>query len=242
LVGQAGQGPVLAGFDFAFTYPFCDRGVYFPGHPESPGDVRQLWAAVERICAAAPEFYGGPFYTDRSAPFAEYLCYQTYTGGKFDNRRLRVSERLCAKMGARPCCAFKCVGSDGVGAGSLAGMRMLHYLATRHADRFSVWPFEPANGGKSALLEIFPRLYFRLAGQDPRRWSVRSAVNQTLAFYDSHPLPGRTDLPTEDEVDAVVAAAALRRLAKDPGIWHPDEMDDQAAEFEGWIFGVARFR
>ena len=39
----AAEKRVLIGFDFAFAYPHCDKGEYFPGEITSPPDVQHLW-------------------------------------------------------------------------------------------------------------------------------------------------------------------------------------------------------
>ena len=67
---------VLIGFDFAFAYPYADRGAYFPCGPPPPADVRQLWATVERVCGPDDNFYGGPFYRGPASPFRHFhLCH-----------------------------------------------------------------------------------------------------------------------------------------------------------------------
>ncbi|MTI84255.1 MAG: hypothetical protein FH756_10190 [Firmicutes bacterium] len=33
------NGPILVGFDFAFTFPYCDKKAYFPGEGRSPYDA-----------------------------------------------------------------------------------------------------------------------------------------------------------------------------------------------------------
>ena len=36
------EGLVLIGIDFAFAYPYCKEGAYFPGHRQTPPDVTSL--------------------------------------------------------------------------------------------------------------------------------------------------------------------------------------------------------
>jgi hypothetical protein len=233
-------GPVLIGFDFAFAYPYCDARprAYFPGHAASPASAAALWAAVDGICQGADDFYGGPFYRQRHAPFADYLCHRRPTGERYDSSRYRVTETVCRQVyGVRPTCVFKCVGAESVGCGSVAGMRVLHHLVRRHRDRVSIWPFHRV-GLQSVILEIFPRLYYVQADEDPRRWRDPSVVNRVLTRYDSDSLPRHVRATTEDQADALVSAAAIRCLARQDRFWNPSAMTPCARRREGWIFGV----
>ncbi|MCL0102900.1 hypothetical protein M1N93_02935 [Dehalococcoidia bacterium] len=237
VIEKANQRRLLVGADFAFAYPYCDQKAYFPGHPESPESAPGLWQAVETICHDESNFYGGPFYKDQAASFSQYLCYPTYTGPHFDNNRRRRTERACQLMRARPACSFKCVGPDQVGAGSVAGMRALHYLATNHGNILSIWPFDSAAESKSTLVEIFPRLFFILARADPQRWNSISVINTVLEHFGSKPLSLDTMIRAEDEADAIVSAAALRGLSSRRETWHPQNLNANTRIYEGWIFG-----
>ncbi len=229
---------MLIGMDFAFAYPYCDEGDYFPGHPESPGAHRALWGLVDKSCSRDKDLYGGSFYLHRDAPFADYICYQAYTGPLFDNSRLRLTEQACKTLGTRPSCTFKCVGADSVGIGTVAGMRLLHALSNESHERVPIWPFATVSEGQSAIVEIFPRLYYVRAGQDPRAWKESSCLERVLSHYKSEPLSKRVVIQIEDEADAIISAAAMRHLAQASGAWSPTSMTECAKEFEGWIFGV----
>lgn len=229
------SGPVLFGFDFAFSYPYCDLEEYFPGSNQSPERAKYLWQDVDRICMGVNEFYGGPFYKSRLAPFAEYLCYQDYTGINYSGNRYRLTESICyGKYGTKPTCDFKCVGPDAVGIGSIAGMRFLHHF--NELGSLAIWPFQSVHNNQSVFVEIFPRLYLVQAKQNPKEWSKLTVLNSVLTNYDSAPLPN--GLESEDEVDAIISSAALRRFASNEACWKPDEMSDYARYYEGWIFGV----
>jgi hypothetical protein len=229
---------MLIGLDFAFAYPYCDEEAYFPGNPSSPDCRTALWKLVEKTCARDKDLYGGSFYRETDAPFADYICYQTYTGDRFDNSRFRLTEEVCERLGTRPSCTFKCVGPDSVGIGSVAGMRLLNALCGGATEQLPVWPFASVSEGQSAVVEIFPRLYYVLADQDPVKWKDRSCLDRVLSYYDSEPVSGRALVGTEDEADAVVSAAALRHFAEKPQAWSPSCMSPCARQFEGWIFGV----
>jgi hypothetical protein len=234
----AEKGRLLVGFDFAFAYPFCDRKGYFPGHPDSPCSARSLWNAVETICSAAPDLYGGPFYTSAGSPFANHLCYQRYTGNMFEGSRMRQTEIVCKRMGAKPSSVFKCVGPGSVGAGSVAGMRLLHFFSKTHEPNVCIWPFQTNCSGKSLLVEIFPSHFYAIAGCQPPQWQDRDTVNKVLEWFNSDGLPLIENLRLKDQADALVCAAAMRFFSKKSEAWEPAEMDDYTRRLEGWIFGV----
>lgn len=229
---------VLAGFDFAFAYPHADEGSYFPGAEVQPEDARALWAEVERACEGTPDLYGAPFYARDDLPYARHFL--THAGrGDLYRYRQRLTERACAAV-TTPHPVAKCIGPANVGTGSAAGMRLLHRLAGTEGRRPSIWPFEPLEEGRSAVAEIFPRLYFARAGVDPRAWRDRAAIDAALAHYGSNP-PSPNWIPeSEDEADAMVSAAALRALARDREVWEAPRGVEAAERTEGWIFGVAR--
>ena len=221
--------PTLVGIDFAFAYAFADRGAYFPGLEDGPDEATGLWAFVEAHSGDAPDLYGGALYRDPGSPVGDHY----WTGGPrppgFLERR-RVTE-LAASSDAHPHPVFKVFSAANVGTGSLAGMRLLHRL---HA-RVAVWPFAPPS--RVTVAEIYPKLYVRKAGvkaeklvEDPGR------IDATLAAYGSAPYTG-PDLDTEDKVDAVVSAAALRALSTVPAVWSAPAGQPESRR-EGWIFGA----
>lgn len=234
---MTGDERLLVGFDFGFAYPFCDRQAYFPDHSKTPNSRRELWASIETICKNDREFYGGSFYLSDNAPFADYLLYQKYRGKKYANR-FRITERECCTFGASPTCTFKCVGPDSVGIGSVAGVRFLHYLKANFQGKIAIWPFDDISLAGCVIVEVFPRLCFHLAGQNPRQWGDRNVINATLGFFRSDPLTPMMIINKEDEADAIITSAALRSLAKEPGCWLPSKMTERARLHEGWIFGV----
>lgn len=197
LIQQTRNTKTLIGMDFAFTYPYLDHNAYFPGHARTPISAKNLWNLVDAECQGVPNFYGGPFFNHSDAPFAPYLCYQTYTGPLFDNGRSRRTERACREIGLRPSSVFKCVGPGQVGTGSVAGMHFLH----RISNHSLIWPFDPLEEGKSAIVEIYPRLFYKLAEINDAFGQEWRHINE--AFPNA----------TRDEQDALISAAALRHLA-----------------------------
>ncbi|MCL4500540.1 MAG: hypothetical protein M1438_01630 [Deltaproteobacteria bacterium] len=226
---------VIAGFDFAFAYPYCDERAYFPGHHDSPKSYKSLWKAIDSICGG--DFYGGPFYKKNNAKFSDYLLYSTYTGKKY-KPRMRITDNLCAKLAGNPSSVFKCVGPESVGIGSVAGMRFLHEVSTKLNKDFSIWPFHRENQGRSVIVEIFPRFFYILAGANPREWQNRSELNNALKYYDSEELPSNIKIESEDQIDAIISAAAIRYLANNPKTWQPAGLNNCARAYEGWIFGL----
>ncbi|WP_281684377.1 hypothetical protein [Thalassobaculum salexigens] len=218
---------VLAGFDFAFAYAHADHGGYFPGTGPDLADVRALWAFVEDLAGETEDLYAGSVYAPGS-PVADHYLSPLGRGSLYTYRQRRA-EQACAAV-TTPHPVFKCIGAANVGTGSLAGMRLLHRIAGWAA----VWPFAPP--GPLTVAEIFPRRYFMAVGQDPRAWRDPAVIDATLAGYGSAAYAGAA-LDTEDKADAVVAAAALRRLSDDPTVWSAPAREP-ASRHEGWIFGV----
>lgn len=231
---------VLAGFDFAFSYPYCDRKDYFPGHPDSPDSVESLWEKIETICHDESDFYGGPFYKPSDAMFVEYLHYPSRKGKHYEDR-LRQTDASCRKEGCYPSSVFKCLGPQSVGIGSIAGMRMLHYVNRELEQSYLIWPFHQINHSISVIVEIYPRLFFKKAHQNsPSAWRDLTIVNEVLRHFETDPLPPDTTIGSGDKdiIDAIVSAAAIRNLATKSNYWNPAGLTDCARAYEGWIFGV----
>ena len=232
---RAATRSVLAGIDFAFAHPFGDAG-YYPGSGTHLPDAPALWQMVEDVNAGQDHLYGGGIWQH-----PQYGSYYNapIAGGRgadFTSRR-RLTEVVSAKVNGRhPSPTFNCVGPAGVGTGSLAGMRMLHRLAGEAA----IWPLLPRDGAALTVTEIFPALYFAMAGVTDRQKKADplTAVNTALASWGSRGVTTIAErLPDHDDVDALISAAALRRLAS-RGM---PELPADATEItrcEGWIFGV----
>lgn len=235
LATAATDGPVFAGFDMSVAFPFCDLGTYFPGHPQQVVCPRDLWATVDAISHEAEDFYARPF-TQPGQPYADYFNAPGYRGPKYDIKRLRVTDQRCLAW-TRPSSVFNGVGPGSVGTGSLAGMRFFHAVKQQRRVRAAIWPFDRITGNEFLVAgEIFPRYFVKQAGLDPRRWREKSFLNNALRAYHSVSVPVRDY--SEDEIDAIFSAAAMRSLANDPASWKPAAMTTQAARQEGWIFGV----
>ena len=236
LVAQAHvAGPVLAAFDMGLGLPFVDRNTYFPGWQEAPITARQLWRTIDRHADCAPDFYGG-LACQPPSPLAPYFNAPGHRGPLFDINRCRRTEEVCRRW-TRPSSVFNGVGAGSVGIGSLAGMRLLHTVRAARTVRVRVWPFDRDMADADiVIVEMFPRLYALLAGANPQSWREAEFLPHVLRHYHVQD-PIHAQASTEDEVDALFSAAAIRQLATDPQTWSPTGMTDRAARYEGWIFG-----
>ncbi len=230
LIKRSREKKVLAGIDFAFSYPFIDENSYFPGAQNSPASVQELWALIDSINIDAPDFYGGLIWQNPS--FSVYYNAPNNRGDLFRSRRRKTE--IFAKHIKSPSPTFNCVGPAGVGTGSLAGMRMLHKfdgIACR-------WPFENNADYSLTLVEIFPSYYFALAGINAIKGNHAQVtmLNKALAFFGSNPLPDDfiANGPDFDEADALISSAAIRTLSAKQELWDTPASANQ----EGWIFGV----
>lgn len=241
IVGEAQKHNILVGFDFAFAYPYCDRNAYFPDNNCSPESASELWQAVESVCQTETliekGLYGGFLYQNPWSPFYEYFWHPKHKGDHFDGDRLRNTELACLDK-TRPSCTFKCLGADQVGSSSVAGMRALHLIERNYGRFFSIWPFDHLAKAKSAIVEIFPRLFLRAANKDLRCLDYTNATNAVLTHFGSKVLPRGIEVESEDERDSIISAAAIRSLSSDIGVWHPEGLDEPTRLHEGWIFGL----
>ena len=237
LIALSSQARVLAGIDFAFAYPLDAAGHYFPGlAPEKqPQTAPQLWALIDRLNDAAPDYYGGLIWDDATyGPY--YNAPAGRKGARFASRRRQTEE--AAKSVKSPSPTFNCVGPAGVGTGSLAGMRLCHSLHHQLGDRLAIWPFTASDKAALTMVEIFPSYYFKQAGISPIKGAQAGAdnLNHALAFFNSEPVADDFTAhgPDHDDADALISAAALRAIESEPKCWDvPD-----CAKREGWIFGV----
>ena len=232
-------GSMLVGIDFAFAHPFADSNAYYPGLANAPDCPAALWQTIDIICAAEPHFYGGAVFADPS--YGDYyLSPGRYDAPLYRSRRRQTEH--AAKAGARsPSPTFKAVGADNVATGSMAGMRLLHALKQALGQKVAIWPFDqvlPSRPPALVLVEIFPSWYFHAVGMNPAKNAAADPhfMSAALAAWDSDGVgPGYAPRGADaDEADAMIAAAALRRIASRADGW---QVPGPAAQ-EGWIFGV----
>lgn len=230
---------VMAGIDCSFSLPFPPDQGFFPGVEGAPQNARALWALTEQISAAAADLYAGPFV--QHPDFGRYFWHPGGVGDMFRSA-LRVTEQHCAtQKHGRAICTFLLVGATQVGLGSLSGMRLLHELS-RQGGGPAIWPFDEIGGKNLVLVEIYTRLFLRMAGFPNRK--IRNHDELMIALnklgigsageaYGVGPLDDHT-------TDALVSAAGMRALVQSgtPGLWTPRGLTGQVSETEGWTFGV----
>ncbi|PWC86939.1 hypothetical protein TSH100_11150 [Azospirillum sp. TSH100] len=225
-------GPTLVGIDCAFSLPFAVAALGFAGREAT---VFDLWDAVEEVCAAEPDFGGGPF---ASHPLHGVGFWHGGPQPDWYEDPHRATEWACRADGlGHPQSPYKLIGSRQVGKGALAGMRVLRALRVALPGRLAVWPFEEPAPGRSVMVEIYPRLFLKHTGIGQRKIRDGAEMDEALRRLGSQPLKVAGPVSDHDS-DALVSAAGLRWLAGTPRIWAPPGLDDTARRQEGWIFGV----
>ena len=235
----SGNDSVLVGFDFAFSFPYHDTGEFFPCAPDTPYTAFDLWRRVDKACGGAEDFYAGMFIEDQR--YAPYFLLREKCGERYEHR-LRLTDKRCHCMGlGRPESVFKLVGPSQVGKGSLAGMRVLHYLR-RKMPRMRIWPFGLPSESRSdiVVVEVYSRAFARMSGIASGKVDDMGTLNRILESYDSEPLRGDVlgGRAPGDKADALIVAAALRHLSGRDGVWDPPGLYAARLWHEGWIFGV----
>jgi len=153
LAGEAIAGRrILAGFDFAFSFPV---GVFAALGLPRDGSMADVWEVVEAACAGSPGLHGGGFVD--AAPDGTFWRRGPKPAWWRAPLRL-VDERCAVATGARPESVMKLVGAKQVGLGALAGMRSLRALLGASRGAFSAWPATAAGAG-SVAVEIFPTIH-----------------------------------------------------------------------------------
>jgi len=226
----------LVGLDIGASLPFADRGAFFPGWSDSPADARGLWALVERMSAADPNLAASSF-VDHPEAARHFRRHGGRCGDLFEpgRGRLRVTEVHQQRQGLNPYSNFNLIGAAQVGKSSLTGMRLLHRLD----GKVPIWPFDPLPAQGSLVVEIYTSLAAVTAGLPKNRTKVRDpgTLDRALAALGSAPhapLAAYNDHAT----DALMAAAWLRRVHAEPGVWTPPALTPALARTEGWTFGV----
>ena len=240
---------VLAGFDFAFSYPVtdifgCESG-YFPGYINSPRTVHDLWALIEAVNRDVANLYGGAIWDHPD--FCHYYRAQNRSQGRHYCQRMRAIERIITLMSfphLTPSLTFNCIGKGEVGTGSLSGMRILHHLF----DNAHIWPFDNLSprAGRSKqsnlwLVEIFPSYYFAFSGVRVNKHERTFRHNLNAALEVFCPSEVIHDLDNDHEADAFISSAALRHFSTSSLIdyWKiPSYIPSDIIRREGWIFGI----
>jgi len=127
---------------------------------------------------------------------------------------------------------FHLIGPTQVGLGSFSGMRLLH-----RARRLALWPWDPPARRGLTIVELFTRTCLVLAGATRRKIRTHDDLNAALARLGARPHRGTAGL-SDHATDALIAAAALRRMTGERRYWQPGGLSDKVRATEGWTFGV----
>ena len=230
LLATASDAPTLYGFDFSYAPPIMERGAYFPGEAAVPADARAFWAYVDALCQ--DEDLG-------AASFLEQHHRPHFYFGAADGEKARfMHHRVCehafnALGGGKASTLYDAIGASQVAKASYAGMRLLNRLA----GKVAVWPMQDVPSTGSLVVEIYTRVFIRLAGLSGRKVRSREQLDQALAGLGSAPALLDHE-PSDHETDVLIAAAGLRVIAEQPQYWHPAALTPEIAHTEGWTFGV----
>jgi len=233
---QLSDQPTLVGLDFAFSVPWGGSNELLEqGHVRG---VRALWALIDRLCDDAPHLYAGPIWTATDSPFRPYIFHHQskHRGRLYDRHNLREVD----KREGNAISVYHMVGPQ-VGAGSFAGMRMLHQITKAHGDDVAIWPFDVVDGTKTAVVEIYPSFFYRRAGaRRPKSSDLAKSsygeIDRAMSYYGAKRSRETDVCRSVDQADALISAAALKRLANGNAFESPKSQNFDLRE--GWIFGV----
>ncbi|WP_114951522.1 hypothetical protein [Sphingosinicella terrae] len=230
LLDEAEAAPTLFGFDFSFVPPIAERGDYLPGD-ETPREAKGFWAYVD--ACSDDEDLGAASFLERV--HRRHFYFGAADGVKRDYLHHRVCEHAFnATGGGKASTLYDAIGAAQVAKASFAGMRLLNRLE----GRVPVWPFDaiPAKP-TSAVVEIYTRVFIRLAGLSGRKVRTLDQLDAALTALGSETLR-MTREPNDHETDVLIAAAGLRTIAPERPYWSPPALTPLLARTEGWTFGV----
>jgi hypothetical protein len=210
VIARAAADPELvAGFDFAFSFPawYCAAR----GWRDGPSVWRAMADEGEALLAACPEPFWGRAGHPRPGPV---------------DRGLRETDRVDI-WGAKS--VFQIGGSGAVGTGSVRGMPQL--LALRAAG-FAVWPFDPPR--LPLAIEIYPRAMYGREVVKSRGTDRRHVLEQRAADQPAELLARAAT--SEDAFDAAVSALVMSRseaALRAPSFDQAWPLEGQAWSLEG---------
>ena len=230
LVERAVREPILFGFDFSFAPPLVERGAYLPGEEGVPNDARGFWAYVDEC--APDEDLGAATFLEQI--HRKHFYFGIADGKKSDFVHFRQCDAaLNAAGGRKTASAYDAIGAAQVAKASFSGMRLLHHLDRR----IPVWPIDDLQPGKSAVVEIYTRIYIRNAGLPGKK--IRTATELDAALVALGSRPARLDhVPSDHETDALITSAGMRTHLRHPAAFAPAGLTPHISRTEGWTFGV----
>ena len=231
LLKRAANEPTLFGFDFSFAPPIVARGEYLPGESGVPGTAREFWAYVDEQSSDVD--LGAASFLEQV--HRRHFYFGIADGVKADFMHFRQCDaRLNAQGGRKTASAYDAIGAAQVAKASFSGMRFLHRLD----GKVPIWPMDPLPAHRSAVVEIYTRIYLRRAGMPGSKLRTRVALNLALEGLGSPPARLRFE-PNDHQTDALVTAAGMRQLATtEPRAFEPEGLTPEIARTEGWTFGV----
>jgi hypothetical protein len=231
LLAAAAEAPTLFGFDFSFAPPIFERGEYLPGEPHVPRTAREFWGYVDDRCT--DQDLGAASFLEEA--HRRHFYFGIADGVKAEFMHFRQCDvRLNALGGRKTASAYDAIGAAQVAKASFSGMRFLHRLS----GKVAIWPMDPLPEHGSAVVEIYTRIYLRLAGLSGKKLRSRTDLNAALKALGSRPARLRFE-PDDHQTDAIVTAAGMRALATgEPRAFDPEGLTPELAATEGWTFGV----
>jgi hypothetical protein len=248
-IGSLGGCRTLVGLDFAFSVPWNSSAGCIPACLAQFASARDLWEHIDTFCKDAAHYYGGPIWLKDESPFRPFI---QFWSKKIEYKReiekaclfrrteeFAKNRHLLNSHSVRPASIYQLAGPQ-VGAGSFAGMRVLHALASTRND-VAIWPFDAIDKAAVVLVEIYPTLFYALAREEkrPTKDQIKSGhhkqvVRRVLEFWGVN---NEVEIPSRvDAIDAMVSAAAIYSLSQQPE--HFCIPQDEISAREGWIFGV----
>jgi hypothetical protein len=236
LEGQLRGGlRLLIAFDFAFAFPFEPGNGYLGGHARGVDDIFTLWSLIETRSRNEADFGCRTFLSDRNCGSLFWMAGQQPQ--RWVERKRRTEHKCAESTGTRPDSLYKLLGPKQVGKASITGIRMLHRIRSRCGHRVSIWPFETVHA--SAIVEIYPTLFRKLATNSIAKIRSQAALDEALAKLASDSMRGGPERNLSDhQTDALLSAAGLRWIAGNPDMWRHEELTLPVVRREGWIFGV----
>ncbi|MBL0925114.1 MAG: hypothetical protein IBJ12_11695 [Sphingomonadaceae bacterium] len=222
---------LLIGFDFSFAPPLIARGSYLPGD-DVPADARTFWGYVDGICDD-PDL-GAASFLERHHRRHFYLG--AIDGVKAQYMHFRQCEmHYNASGGGKPSTVYDAIGAAQVAKASFAGMRLLHQVG----QHIPIWPFDPISSSGPQIVEIYTQIAARAAGLRKGLSKIRDAksLDGALAAFNSEPHKPLTKY-SDHATDAILTAAWLRYVSRNPDYWAPTQLNSRIAATEGWTFGV----
>jgi hypothetical protein len=225
---------LLIGFDFAFGFPYEACG-YLGGQADGVDNIFALWELIEAKSNGDSDFGCSQFVAN---PIYSTLFWTAGPKPKAWVERKRQTEHVCTELTkTRPDTLYKLLHSKQVGKASITGMRVLHHVRSSRGHCVAIWPFEAPR--TSAVVEIYPTMFRKRATGSVAKLRTIVDLNLALGVLDSDPIRNTCRVRLSDhQTDALISAAGLRLIARDPEAWSPAQSGSIRIRREGWIFGI----